>query len=479
MKRAGLAVIAVAVVAAVGLGAAWLGGFASAPWSGPAAGNFRSPTGPVPATPQRPGNAEAGYHALVNAPYVSCGMPYEAYRRLSPETPPSDYLPGRSGRNAELPYYLTAHVNEAGVEVVSTNCLVCHAGRINGEVVVGLGDAFADFTGDPRNLATRAGAYVRGPEETAAWQRWADRIDGIAPYIRTGTIGANPATNLTWALMAHRDPETMEWSTTPRLDPPPSTPIPLKVPPWWWMQKKNAMFYTTIGRGDHSRFMLFASMLCADSVEEIERIDAYAPDIRAYLESLRPPPYPFAIDRARAAEGQAIYEANCSRCHGSYGESPAYPNVVTPLEVVGTDPAYARSATDGSLDRFYRWVERSAYGSTVQTAPAAGYIASPLDGIWAAAPYLHNGSVPSLRALLDSRLRPRFWRHAEPRDYDPAALGWRHQVLEQGKSAFEEPAQKARVYDTTLPGYGNGGHLFSDTLTGNERDALLEYLKTL
>ena len=51
-----------------------------------------------------------------------------------------------------------------------------------------------------------AGLYVRGGEETAAWQRWADRIEGIAPYIRTSTLGANPATNLTWALMAHRDP---------------------------------------------------------------------------------------------------------------------------------------------------------------------------------------------------------------------------------------------------------------------------------
>jgi mono/diheme cytochrome c family protein len=479
MKPAALAVLTLLVIAALGFAAALLGGYLPQPWSQSPVASFRSPTGAVPATPQRPGNAEAGYRALVNAPYVSCGMPYEAYRRVSPATPPSDLLPGRIGRNAELPYYLTAHTNQDGVEVVSTNCLVCHAGQINGEVVVGLGNAFADFTGDPRNLATQAGSYVRGQAQTAAWQRWADRIDGIAPYIRTDTVGVNPATNLTWALMAHRDPETMAWSRTPLLDPPPSSPVPLKVPPWWWMQKKNAMFYTTIGRGDHSRFMLFASMLCADTVEELEAIDKYAPDIRAYLESLRPPSYPFEIDKARAAEGQSVYESNCSRCHGSYGESATYPNLVVPLDVVGTDPAYAQSATDGSLDRFYRWVERSPYGETVQTAPSAGYIASPLDGIWAAAPYLHNGSVPSLRSLLDSRLRPAFWRHAEPPAYDPAALGWRHEVLAEGKADFNNAQEKTRVYDTTLPGYGNGGHLFGDTLTEGEREALLEYLKTL
>ena len=49
------------------------------------------------------------------------------------------------------------------------------------------------------------------------------------------------------------------------------------------------MFYTTLGRGDHARFMILASMLCADSVEEAEAADAYAPDIRAFIESLQPP----------------------------------------------------------------------------------------------------------------------------------------------------------------------------------------------
>ena len=58
------------------------------------------------------------------------------------------------------------------------------------------------------------------------------------------------------------------------------------------MQKKNAMFYTTIGRGDHARFMILASMLCADFVEEAEAADDYAPDMRAFIESLKPPVFP-------------------------------------------------------------------------------------------------------------------------------------------------------------------------------------------
>ena len=320
---------------------------------------YRAATGPVPATPQRPGDPAAGYRALVNAPYVSCGLPYRVYQRLSPAPDPEDLLPGREGRNAELPYNFTAHVNADGIEIVSPNCLSCHASHFEGKLIVGLGNEFLDFTQDPRSAANEAGLYVRGDAETAAWQRWADRIEGIAPYVQTSTLGANPATNLTWALMAHRDPETLAWSSTPLIEPPPTTPLPLSVPPWWRMQKKNAMFYTTIGRGDHARFMIMASMLCADSVEEAEAADAYAPDIRAYIESLQPPDYPFPVDAALAERGRAVFEANCSECHGTYGADASYPNLVIPLDVVGTDPDYALTATDGSLNRFYDWVRRS------------------------------------------------------------------------------------------------------------------------
>jgi hypothetical protein len=149
-------------------------------------------------------------------------------------------------------------------------------------VIVGLGNEFADFTQDPGAFVLQSGNFVRGEAETRAWEHWADRVDGIAPYIQTATVGVNPATNLTWALMAHRDPETLAWSTEPLIDPPQAEPLPISVPPWWGMRDKAAMFYTTVGRGDHSTFMLLASMLCVDSVAEFEAVDAYADDIRAY-----------------------------------------------------------------------------------------------------------------------------------------------------------------------------------------------------
>ena len=226
--------------------------------------------------------------------------------------------------------------------------------------------------------------------------------------------------------------------------------------------------------------MMLAGLLCADSVDEAEEANAHAADIRAYLESIEPPEYPFSIDATLAAEGRAVFEANCSSCHGTYGENGSYPNLVVPLDVIGTDPSYARAATDGSLDRFYEWAARGPYAENVEITPAPGYIAPPLDGVWATAPYLHNGSVPDLRTLLDSDRRPDFWKHeAEPRTYDPEILGWRHFRLQGGKEAARDPVERAMIYDTTLPGYGNEGHQFGDALNDAERDAVLEYLKTL
>jgi mono/diheme cytochrome c family protein len=438
---------------------------------------YRSDTGPVPPSEQRAGDPEAGYRALVNAPYVSCGIPYDAFRRAVPETGTEGLLPGREGLNDGLPYAFTAHEAASGVTVVSSNCLTCHAAEIEGELIVGLGNEFGDFTQDPSRFALQSGTYVRGDAETEEWARWADRIDGIAPYIRTATVGVNPATNLTWALMAHRDPETLAWSDEPLIEPPPAEPLPISVPPWWGMRDKNAMFYTSIGRGDHSTFMLLASMLCVDDVDAFEAVDAYADDIRAYIASLEAPDWPYAIDEDLAAQGEAVYAEGCAECHGGAGVD--YPNVVVPLEEIGTDPAYATAATDGSRDRFYEWIARSPYGDAESAAPAAGYIAPPLEGVWATAPYLHNGSVPSMAALLDPESRPRYWRHVLPRDYDEEAMGWRFEALQAGQEAEADPEARVRIYDTTRHGYGNGGHLYGSDLSAEERAALIAYLKTL
>jgi len=245
------------------------------------------------------------------------------------------------------------------------------------------------------------------------------------------------------------------------------------------MRKKHAMFYNAEGRGDHVGFMMLASTACTDSVDEAAAIDAWMTDVRAYLASLEPPEYPFSIDQSLAGRGRELFDDNCKRCHGTYGEAWRYPNKVVSLEDVETDPALAEAGYRDA-DRFIRWYNGSFYGKRSRAAPALGYIAPPLDGVWATSPYLHNGSVPTLAALLDSKVRPTYWRFAgdDPK-FNLADVGWEFTSVAHGKDGAMSWDERYRIYDTTLPGYGNGGHTFGDDFTDSERSAVLEYLKTL
>lgn len=427
---------------------------------------------------QRPGDAEAGRRALLEESYVSCGIPENAYRQLLAGV---DVVPvqGRTSAADGLPYSVNVFTNEEQVSIVGSNCLTCHGTSLFGELVIGLGNEFLDFTGDASQSVERAGALVTGEAETRAWELYADRISAIAPFSRPHTVGVNPANNLTFALIAHREAADNTWSDIPIL-PLPSTDVPpVSVPPWWRMAKKPAMFNMGEGRLDHARIMMAASMLCTDSIAELEKIDSYAPDIRAFIASLDPPEYPFPINSALAERGQQVFSGNCSHCHGSYGEDARYPARLVPIEIAQTDDTLVAFA-HGPGAVYIDWYNRSYYGKLSTMAPGPGYVAPPLDGIWATAPFLHNGSVPTIEMLLDSSQRPKFWRHdvidtSDPKTYDQKRLGWAHTAVAKGKPKGGD----TRLYDTTLPGYANSGHLFGDHLNDEERRAVIEYLKTL
>ncbi len=434
--------------------------------------------GTMAAAEQRPGDIAEGRRALLEEPYVSCGIPERVFRQLSAEP---DVVPieGRHTDADGLPYSVNVSTNSEGVRIVSNNCLTCHGTPLFGELVVGLGNEFLDFTHDASQIVERAGAFVQGEQETRAWELYADRISAIAPYMRPHTVGANPANNLTFALIAHRRAVDNAWSETPLLPLPPTDVPPVSVPPWWRMAKKPAMFNLGEGRLDHARIMMAASMLCTDTPSELDAIDAYAPDIRAYIASLNPPAYPFPIQQPLAEAGRDVFLANCSHCHGSYENEASYPARLVPIDVVQTDRTLVDFAHGPGLP-YIDWFNRSYYGELSTAAPGPGYVAPPLDGIWATAPFLHNGSVPTIAMVLDSSQRPRYWQHevrdaSDKESYDQTRLGWAHRALENGKSA----AGDIHIYDTDKPGYANTGHLFGDHLSADDRRAVIEYLKTL
>ncbi len=197
--------------------------------------------------------------------------------------------------------------------------------------------------------------------------------------------------------------------------------------------------------------------------------------IEDWLLTFAPPPYPYPINAPLAAQGEPLYQRYCADCHGNSGRdfTGARVGFVTPIEAIGTDRhrldnyVYDLAVNQGTLyaGTPYRFSHfRKTYG----------YANMPLDGIWLRAPYLHNGSVPNLRALLQrAGERPlAFYRGNDV--YDPAQVGFKADIP-------EENGRKFFYFDTSIPGNGNRGHegpAYGTDLSDGDKTALLEYLKT-
>lgn len=330
-----------------------------------------------------------------------------------------------------------------------------------------------------------------------------------------------------------------------------------------------------------------------DGVPYRTRIELWDQDLEAYFLSLESPEYPGAINTSLAEQGAILFhnkdlwaeEANadnpkplggngsCASCHGVYSprfandtnflETPVLEGVaghISPLNVINTDRARSDMLTPtlrkgwdttywGYTDGVEGWVapenkdplsealddllpiESRPQGLCGWEKDVIGYQAPPLYGIWATAPYFHNGSVPTLAQLLDSSKRPAIWQRKIQQDgpvkgfdqsmaaYDHNAVGWQHDELvcadmpgnplsncnpvdDKGPSltqlaqsylnstlswagliSIPDPSpdafDKRLIYDSRILGNGNGGHNFTDALSDVERKAIIEYLKTL
>ncbi len=357
----------------------------------------------------------------------------------------------------------------------------------------------------------------------------------------------------------------------------------IKSPAWWNMGHRPQKFHGAILPMDASRIDMAAYYPLQDFLEAkkpLDWVDAHDTDFQSWAESQSSPQYPGAIDTALAEQGAVLFHSknlwapelhntvpappsgngSCASCHGAY--SPRYVNDPTfldtpalegiaaylaPSATIGTDPIYASSmqslkSADGSVsplilknDFIY-----CGLGAEADTRDP-GMLAPPLYGIWAAAPYLHNGSVPNIWGVLQPAERPRIWRRVSApapaelagkvvmgydtslqRAYDNTKLGWNYDTLSCGQTGTQpyiactpgspqSPAvlqdvltglyknlallwniplpgnllltnqqiENRKIYNTYLYSQGNEGHEFTAVLTDGERKALIEYLKTL
>jgi len=262
--------------------------------------------------------------------------------------------------------------------------------------------------------------------------------------------------------------------------------------------------------------------------------------IEQTLQRLKPPAWPEdllgSVDKPLAAKGRALFAENCASCHVprvKQVDGRAVQQLkLLPVAAIGTDPTAANNIADHRFDlTALQWdpaelatldvqlhpkptepldlsklsvakglayvtafVENHAYreanvtpaerpdidgfGLPIGVQELRVYKARPLTGVWATAPFLHNGSVPSIYQLLSPQDERATTFYKGTFEYDPKHLGYRTEAFTNGF-----------VFDTRITGNHNSGHEFRAGERGNgvigrllqpeERWALLEYLKVL
>ncbi len=429
----------------------------------------------IPPSAQRQGNADSGFKYIITGDYVNSGLPYIFYK-LGIGRDDKNFL-NREGLNASVRYDFNIINAPNGESIVVPNCLQCHAQVFEDSLIIGLGNSQADFTSARRfdsDIAESVlDSYMKlNKKKAEAAKEFIQVGKVIGGKMYTEVKGVNPADRLTALLITHRDKNTLQWNDTASTELPDQV-IPSDVPAWWLLKKKNAMFYNGFGRGDFGRFLMGAILLTVNDTAHANKVDSHMNDVLAYLNNLEPPKYPKPINQELAADGRVLYETNCAKCHGFYGDFSSYPNYLIPQHVIGTDSMLNRS--NYQYSDMITWFNTSWFAKgdhPAKLVPFNGYIAPPLDGVWITAPYLHNGSVPDIETVLNSKSRPKYWsRNFSKPEYDYEKLGWKYTV--------EEKEGGRKVYNTTLPGYGNHGHTFGDKLNDGKRRAIIEYLKTL
>jgi mono/diheme cytochrome c family protein len=429
--------------------------------------------------------------------------PYWIFRNLPdicPEKLPGGYAslgfvfePGR-----ELPIGVSRR-RRLGIDQVGLNCATCHTGTLRDapdaapRIVLGMPShqldlqAFVQFVLDctlDNRLTTdnirgrlpksggpslferallRAGLVDRLKIQTLALRnriapilsdrlpRWGrGRVDTFNPY---------KAIQFNWSLDALPESERMGAADYPSL---------------WNQAPREGMHLHWDGDNDSVDERNLSASLGA-GVTPVTVDHAALKRVRDWIWKLPPPKYPYAIDAALSSQGAAVYAQRCLQCHADHRfrdgvKTGTRVGQVEDADQIGTDRHRLDSYTAEFATNQYGLYPDSPYRFT-HFRKTAGYANQPLDAIWARAPYLHNGSVPTLRDLLeDPANRPAvFYRGHDL--FDRERVGFVSTVPAAGGQTFFR-------YDTTVPGNSRDGHLYGTTLSDADKRAIVEYLKT-
>ena len=439
--------------------------------------------------------AKSGYKHLVGSVYLPSDFDEEVLKELDKTEhrwPFLDVPLEKSSRTSTwLAHGLAPRPDDSGkpLQYVVTrdgkyvmNCFACHGGNLFG----------ATYPGSPNTTYALESLTEKVRKAKLKLRKPMAHMDVGSLVMPLGTTnGSSNAVMFGIALMNYRDKDLN--IHTNRL-PAAMTHHDMEAPPWWHFYRKHHIYIDGFAEKGHKGLMQFM-LVRQNGPEKFRKWESDFRDVFAFLSELRPPKYPMPLDQEKALQGQAIFNEHCARCHGTYinksviatdtiiaaakhGELQGddYPEILVDIDDVGTDRVRLDSLTPQHR-RSYGESWFANYGKQETIAEVNGYVAPPLDGVWASAPYLHNGSVPTLWHLLHPEERPKVWRRIALA-LDEKSIGLVVEELDEVPSGLS-PADRRWYFDTRKPGKSAHGHDYPNELTENEKELLLEYLKSI
>lgn len=343
------------------------------------------------------------------------------------------------------------------------NCFNCHGGKVAGTVIPGAPNshvALHTLTEDVSKIKLQQLKKL-------------SHMDLAALGIPLGTThGTTNSVIFGVVLDSLRDPD-MNFDRSRKV--PPLLHHDMDPPAWWNVKRKQKIYADGFITKNHRMLMQFI-LIPRNGAQKIKDWETDFEDILAYIESLEAPRYRWPIHEPLATQGKQVFNAHCARCHGTYGEDSTYPEKTIPIAELKTDPVRLNSlppAYRAALNQ--SWMSR--YGKDPVVENPGGYVAPPLNGVWASAPYFHNGSVPTLWHVLHPEARPEIWKRTE-NGFDLQKVGLEIETFTVMPDSLST-MQKRLYFDTTQFGKGATGHSYPNDLDSSQKEAVLEYLKTL
>ena len=431
--------------------------------------------------------AQVGFELLLTRPYVNSEFTDELFSNLwkvweEPARTEAERATAEERREMTLRRYgLTArpdgtpggksqhgmplqYLRNADNEWV-VNCFSCHGGKVAGQIIPGLPNSH--FAMQTLWDDVRASRFSTGDFSLK------DLAGGVLPMGNSN--GTTNAVIFGVLLGARRDIHGDLDMTRPLPDL--LLHHDVDAPPWWNVKKKKWMYADGFVSTENHRSLIQFAMGPENSGAKLRSWNRDFEFVMAYIKSLEPPTYPFEIDSELAAQGERHFNQVCAECHGTYGEKETYPNRHVPIEEIGTDRARYDSLTPQHRQAFAEsWF--ADYGRSPVVTEPEGYLAPPLDGVWASAPYFHNGAVPTLWHVMNIQQRPAVWKRTED-GYDTERVGLEVTEFETLPANVTDARVKRTYFDTGLFGKSASGHDFPEQLTPEQKRAVLEYLKTL